>query len=150
MTSAEWADVFRVNVDATFACLQAAARSMRQRSQGAIVNTCSLSALCPAVRQSHYDSSKAAVLALTRSAAVELAPRGVRVNPVPSGLIERYGIEQDWPDGVARWLERAPLARVGSPTDVAGAYPFLVLSLASWITGQNLIVDGGITASPAY
>jgi NAD(P)-dependent dehydrogenase (short-subunit alcohol dehydrogenase family) len=68
MTSAEWAEVFRVNVDATFACLQAAARSMSQRSQGAIVNTCSLSALCPAVRQSRYNSSKAAVLALTRSA----------------------------------------------------------------------------------
>ncbi len=67
MTSAEWAEVFRVNVDATFACLQAAARSMSQRSQGAIVNTCSLSALRPAVRQSHYNSSKAAVLALTRS-----------------------------------------------------------------------------------
>jgi 3-oxoacyl-[acyl-carrier protein] reductase len=72
------------------------------------------------------------------------------INAVSSGLIERYGIEQDWPDGVARWLERAPLARVGSPTDVADACLFLVLSLASWITGQNLIVDGGITASPAY
>ena len=74
MTSAEWAEVFAVNVDATFVCLQAAARSMAQRSQGAIVNVASLSALRPAVRQSHYNSSKAAVIALTRSAAVELAP----------------------------------------------------------------------------
>jgi NAD(P)-dependent dehydrogenase (short-subunit alcohol dehydrogenase family) len=71
MTSAEWAEVFAMNVDATFVCLQAAARSMAQRSQGAIVNVASLSALRPTVRQSHYDSSNAAVIALTRSAAVE-------------------------------------------------------------------------------
>src|ERR687892_239769 len=64
MTSAEWAEVFAVNVDATFVCLQAAGRSMAQRSQGAIVNVASLSALRPTVRQSHYNSSNAAVIAL--------------------------------------------------------------------------------------
>ena len=127
-----------------------AARSMTSQGGGAIVNIASLSAHRPALHQSHYNASKAAVIALTRSAPVEYAPQHIRVNSVSPGLIERPGIERQWPDGVRRWTERAPLGRLGTPADVANACVFLASPLASWITGHDLVVDGGISAAPAY
>jgi NAD(P)-dependent dehydrogenase (short-subunit alcohol dehydrogenase family) len=86
----------------------------------------------------------------TRSAALELGACGIRVNCVSPGLIARPGIEEQWPDGVARWQERAPLTRLGQPEDVADACLFLASPAARWITGQNLVVDGGVTASAIY
>jgi NAD(P)-dependent dehydrogenase (short-subunit alcohol dehydrogenase family) len=116
------AEVFAVNVDATFVCLQAAARSMAQRSQGAIVNVASLSALRPAVRQGHNNSSKAAVIALTRSAAVELAPpQAAACHPQASRALDRAlgsGAVRDR-DGSGGWggcrLERAG-AKTAAPS----------------------------------
>ena len=90
------------------------------------------------------------MIALTRSPAAEYAPQRIRVNSVSPGLIERPGIESQWPEGVASWTERAPLGRLGTPTDVANACLFLASPLASWITGHDLVVDGGISATPAY
>lgn len=146
----EWTAVLRANLDTTFLCIQRAARSMIPRGGGGIVNIASLSAHRPALHQSHYNASKAAVIALTRSPAVEYAPQRIRVNSVSPGLIERPGIESQWPEGVVGWTERAPLGRLGTPTDVANACLFLASPLASWITGHDLVVDGGISATPAY
>jgi NAD(P)-dependent dehydrogenase (short-subunit alcohol dehydrogenase family) len=85
-----------------------------------------------------------------RAAALEYGPLGVRVNTVSPGLIERPGIEHDWPDGVARWLAKAPLRRLGRPQDVADACLYLASPLASWVSGHDLVVDGGVSTNPTW
>jgi 3-oxoacyl-[acyl-carrier protein] reductase len=151
MTTDDWSAVLRDNATTTFSCTRSAARTMIERGRGgSIINIASLSATHPAPEQSHYNSSKAAVVTLTMSAAQELGPHGIRVNAVSPGLIERPDIEREWPDGVRRWRSRAPLGRLGHPLDVADACLFLASPLSSWITGQNLVVDGGVSAAPAY
>jgi NAD(P)-dependent dehydrogenase (short-subunit alcohol dehydrogenase family) len=150
MTIDDWRRVLRVNLDATLLCTQAAARRMRTSGGGAVVNIASLSAHRPATEQSHYDAAKAGVVTFTRAAAVELGPVGIRVNSVSPGLVHRPGIEQDWLDGVTRWQDRVPLGRLVAPSDVADACVFLASPLAAGITGQDLLVDGGISATPAY
>ncbi len=90
------------------------------------------------------------VLAYTRSAALELGPRRVRVNAVSPGLIWREGIEEAWPEGVASFKARAPLGRLGRPEEVAEACLFLASDRAGFITGANLVVDGGILTAPMF
>lgn len=151
MTEVEWSQVVADNLTSAALCIGAAARRLRDAGGGgAFVNVGSLSALRPADGQSHYNAAKAGVLSLTASAAVELAPFAIRVNAVSPGLVERPSLHDDWPDGVARWQARAPLGRLGRPDDVADACLFLASPMAAWITGQNLVVDGGISVAPAY
>ena len=114
---------------------------------GAIVNIASIEGLQPAFDHSHYAASKAAVIMHTRAAALELGRRGVRVNCVSPGLIDvEGGLEHAWPSGVERWHAAAPLHRLGRPDDVADAVLFLASDAARWITGANLVVDGGVLA----
>ena len=86
----------------------------------------------------------------TRAAALELGRHGIRVNSVSPGLIWCQGLEDAWPDGVERWRAAAPLERLGRPEDVADACLFLASTAARWITGADLKVDGGVTASPIF
>ena len=86
----------------------------------------------------------------TRSAAQELGPHGVRVNAVSPGLIHAPGIEEAWPEGVARWLEAAPLGRMGEAVEVADACLFLASPAAAWITGAVVPVDGGVLSRPVF
>ena len=150
ISETEWREMYRSNVDSCFFCLQAAARHMQTRGGGAIVNVASIAALAPGPDHSHYNSAKAAVVMLTRSAAQELGRYNIRVNAVSPGLVARPGIAQEWPEGVARWQAAAPLERLGEPDDVAGACLFLVSPAARWITGHNLVVDGGVMSSQIY
>ncbi|MEQ8206566.1 MAG: SDR family NAD(P)-dependent oxidoreductase [Woeseia sp.] len=150
MSYEEWSGMLRSNLDSAFLCSQAAARHMKTTGSGAIVNIASIAASSPGPEHSHYNSAKAAVVMLTRSAAQELGAFGIRVNAVSPGVIGRPGIEEQWPDGVERWRERAPLQRLGQPEDVADACLFLASPAARWISGHNLIVDGGIMAASIY
>lgn len=150
ISEAEWREMYGSNVDSCFFCTQAAARHMQSAGGGAIVNIASIAALAPGPDHAHYNSAKAAVVMLTRSAAQELGRYNVRVNAVSPGLIARPGIEQQWPDGVARWQSSAPLERLGEPDDVARACLFLASDAARWITGHNLVVDGGVMSSNIY
>jgi NAD(P)-dependent dehydrogenase (short-subunit alcohol dehydrogenase family) len=86
----------------------------------------------------------------TRSAAAELGRHGIRVNTVSPGLIDRVGLAEAWPDGVKRYLEAVPLGRLGTGDDVADACLFLASPLARWITGAELVVDGGVMTSQVY
>ena len=117
---------------------------------GAIVNIASIEAQNPAVAHSHYDAAKSGIVMYTRAAAQELGRQGIRVNAVSPGLIWRDGLDTDWPDGVARYLRAAPLSRLGRPDDVADACLFLASSGARWITGANLVVDGGVLTNTVY
>ena len=150
MKAAEWDTVLAANLRSALECLQAAGRRMAGRGQGVIVNVTSIQAFRPAQALAHYSAAKAGLEMLTRSAALELGPSGVRVNAVAPGLIWREGIETAWPDGVARYLARAPLGRLGQPEDVADACLFLASPAARFITGTTLVVDGGVLAAPAF
>jgi len=138
-------EMLRVNVGGVIAMTREAAAVMAEHGGGdAIVNVSSIEGLQPAFDHSHYAASKAAVIMHTRAAALELGPTGVRVNCVSPGLIHVDGLEEAWPEGVARWHAAAPLGRLGQPADVADAVLFLASDAARWITGANLVVDGGV------
>ena len=151
MTGAQLDAMMAANLRSVHLCTQAAARQMIQQQRGgAIVNIASIEAENPAPNHAHYDASKAGVLMYTRAAANELGPLGVRVNAVSPGVIWREGIEQAWPEGVNRYRAAAPLGRLGTPADVANACLFLASGAAGWITGANLVVDGGVLTNRAY
>jgi glucose 1-dehydrogenase/3-oxoacyl-[acyl-carrier protein] reductase len=146
----DWHEMYKANLDTAFLCTQAAAVHMKKRGGGAIVNMASVSAVNPGAAHSHYNSAKAAVVMLTRSAAQELGAHNIRVNVVSPGLIARDGIREQWPDGVTRWENQAPLGRMGTPEDVADACLFFASPASRFITGQNLILDGGVMSSMIY
>lgn len=151
LTAAQWDEMLANNLRTVFLCTQAAARQMQAQGQGgAIVNITSIEAHNPAPAHSHYDASKGGVLMFTRAAAFELGAHGIRVNAVAPGLIWREGLDQAWPDGVARWQRSAPLGRLGQPEDVADACLFLAGPASRWITGASLPVDGGVLTHQAY
>lgn len=150
MTRAEFDEVIAANLGAVFECTLAAANHMRADGLRSVVNIASIEGIQPAAGHSHYSASKAAMLAHTRAAALELGPTGIRINAVAPGLIDRPGIAEAWPEGVARWEEAAPLRRLGTPADVGDACLFLASPLARWITGAVLVVDGGVLSRPTW
>ncbi len=150
MTVDEWRDVIDVNLTGTFAMTQAASRIMQRNDGGSITHIASVEASLPAAQHAHYAASKAAVKMHARSAALELGVHGIRVNTVSPGLIDRGDLAESWPQGRQSWLSAVPLKRTGTPQDVADACVFLASPLASWISGHDLVVDGGMTAVPAW
>ncbi|MDH6451266.1 MULTISPECIES: SDR family NAD(P)-dependent oxidoreductase [unclassified Streptomyces] len=148
MTAAQWRAVVDTNLTGVFACTQAAAEFMRQG--GSVTHIASIEAGRSAPGHAHYSASKAAVVAHARAAALEYGPHRIRVNTVSPGLIDREGLAEDWPEGLERWVRKAPLGRLGRPEDVADACVFLASPLASWITGHDLAVDGGMSARPTW
>lgn len=151
MPEEEWDAVIDVNLKSVFLCTQSAARLMiEQGDGGAIVNIASVEGETPAPMHSHYTSAKAGALMHTRSAALELGPHGIRVNAVSPGLIWREGLEDDWPEGVERWEETAPLGRLGQPEDIADACLFLASPASRWISGATRAVDGGVLARAVF
>ena len=148
MTAADWRAVVETNLTGVFACTQAAAEVMGPG--GCVTHIASIEARHPAPEHAHYSASKAAIVTHARSAALEYGPRGIRVNTVSPGLIDRAGLAEAWPEGVQRWGRKAPLGRLGRPEDVADACVFLASPLASWVTGHDLVVDGGVSARPTW
>ena len=151
MSDEEWQSMLDTNLTAVHRLTQAVARHFISRgSTGSVVHISSIEGSNPAAFHGHYSVSKAGVIMHARAAALELGAHGIRVNSVSPGLIHRPGIEEQWPEGVARWKASAPLTRLGTPEDIADACLFLVSPLARWITGANLVVDGGALASPTW
>lgn len=149
LTSDDELEMLRVNVGGITALTRAAALAMTASDSGetgCVVNVSSIEGLQAAAGHSHYAASKAAVIMHTRAAALELGPRGIRVNAVAPGLIDNGALAEQWPEGVARWHAAAPLQRLGTPDDIADAVLFLASPAARWITGSTLVVDGGVLA----
>lgn len=143
----EWRKVMAANLDSAFYVTQSAVRYLASAGQGgAIVNIASIEGSDPARGHSHYATSKAGLLMLTRACALEYGPAGIRCNAVSPGLIDEEGLADNWPDGVNRWLEKVPLGRMGSRDDVAAATFFLLSPESAWISGANLVVDGGMSS----
>jgi NAD(P)-dependent dehydrogenase (short-subunit alcohol dehydrogenase family) len=145
-----WDRVIRVNLRTVYTCSKAAIPAMLVRGQGSIVNVASIAAsVC--VGGSAYAATKGAILALTRHTAVELASRGIRVNAVSPGFMrtpmstgERDGLtaaQQD--ERIAAFGELMPMRRAGSVDDIANAILYLASDEAGYVTGQEIIVDGG-------
>lgn len=151
MALSAWREMMATNLDGVFLTTRIAAQAMIARGAGgAIVNIASIEGHGPAAGHGHYATSKAGQLMFTRAAALEYGRHGIRVNSVSPGLIDRPGLAADWPAGVARWTAAAPLERLGQPEDVADAVLFLASPAARWITGADLLVDGGVSTHPTW
>lgn len=151
ITDDDWSEMIDTNVTACHRITQAFARHVAARGgDGSVVHIASIEGTQPAPGHSHYAVSKAALIMHAKAAALELGRSGVRVNAVSPGLIHREGIDEGWPEGVGRWREKAPLGRLGDASDVGDACVFLCSPLAKWITGINLVVDGGVSARSTW
>jgi NAD(P)-dependent dehydrogenase (short-subunit alcohol dehydrogenase family) len=151
MSVPQWRAVVETNLIGSFATVQAAASVMGERGGGGVIILIgSIEGTQPAWSHAHYCASKAAVIHFARTAALEYGRYGIRVNSVSPGLIWRDGLDLDWPDGVARCQQASPLGRLGRPADVGNACVFLASSMAEWITGQDLVVDGGVSVHPTW
>jgi NAD(P)-dependent dehydrogenase (short-subunit alcohol dehydrogenase family) len=147
LEDADWQRVLAVNLTGTFYCLQEAARVMAPQRQGAIVVIASTNAFWVEYHMTHYNVSKAGVVALVRSAAIDLAPLGIRVNAIEPGVVNTplaAFVVQD-PVAGAEYLKRIPLGRFQEPADVARTALFLASDDAAYVTGHALIADGGLT-----
>lgn len=141
------AQMMAANLAAPTLLTRALAKAGRRAS---VVNIASIEGMQPAGGHSHYAASKAALIMASRAAALELGPLGIRVNSISPGLIDAGGLKANWPEGVKRWLDVVPLGRLGRPEDIAEAALFLCSEAAGWITGANLVVDGGVLSAPTW
>jgi NAD(P)-dependent dehydrogenase (short-subunit alcohol dehydrogenase family) len=147
---AEWDRVVTTNLKGCYLCTQLAARNMKDRRSGAIVNIGSGCNKVPFPSLSGYTASKGGIEMFTKSAAMELGPYGIRVNCVAPGAIETERTKKEVADFAKSWSQLTPLGRIGTPDDVAAAVEFLLSDRASFITGQTLGVDGGLFAQPRW
>jgi 3-oxoacyl-[acyl-carrier protein] reductase len=142
MDVAAWDAVLDVNLKGSFLCAQAAMAVMRKRKSGAIVNTASISAFGN-IGQANYSASKAGVIGLTKTLALEGARDGIRVNAVAPGFVETP-MTKAIPDHLReQMIARIPLKRPAQPEDVARVHLFLVSDESAYVTGQVIVVDGG-------
>ncbi|MHC4470214.1 MAG: 3-oxoacyl-[acyl-carrier-protein] reductase [Planctomycetota bacterium] len=144
MSAEDFELVLKVNLHGTFYMTQAVARGMMKARSGAVVNVASVIGLHGNVGQANYAASKGGVIALTKSTAKDLAGRGIRVNAVAPGFIET-AMTETLPEKVKdQMLGVIPFGRFGETSDVVGAVLYLSSDLAAYVTGQVLVVDGGM------
>jgi meso-butanediol dehydrogenase/(S,S)-butanediol dehydrogenase/diacetyl reductase len=143
ITPEEWRRVVRTNLDGVFFVAREAARAMMAGTGGVILNMGSTNGIMGYHHYADYNASKAGVIELTRSMALELAPR-VRVNCICPGYILTPMQEAEYTPGMLRAFEaKVPLGRLGRPEDVAALFAFLASDEAAFITGQTFVIDGG-------
>ena len=145
ITDKDWNDTLAVNLTGVFLCSQVVAREMRERGSGAIVNMASTNGILGEPGLAPYNASKAGVVLLSKTMAIELAPHNIRVNSVCPGFIfTDLALEGGMSEEEIRaYTSKIPLNRYGRVEEVANAFAFLASDEASFITGTELVVDGG-------
>jgi len=144
-----WDAIIRANLKTTFLCSKAVSTVMvEKKTPGSIINIASVNALSGSPGSAAYGAAKAGIINLTQSLAMELAPYHIRVNAIAPGVIDTPGTTQ-WmtPEREKEIIKSVPLSRRGNPEDVAGAAIYLASDYADYVTGQTLVVDGGIMAT---
>ena len=144
MSEADWDAVINVNLKGTFNCTKAAAKVMLKQKSGKIINIASIIGIIGNFGQANYAASKAGIIALTKTTAKELASRGICVNAVAPGFIQTEMTAKLPADIQQKLLAQIPLSRLGKPEDVANLCLFLASSESDYITGQTIIIDGGM------
>ena len=150
----DWDRCFAVNAKGTFVCSQVAARLMVAAGRGSIINQGSVAAVVGIANFASYCASKGAVVALTRSMSVDLAPRGVRVNAICPGTVYTPLMEPmltargggDMAAGLALTVAKYPIGRLGTPEEIAAVALFLASDDSSFLTGSVITADGGMTS----
>lgn len=150
MSMEEWNKLMQVNLNAVYLCAREEARHMRKAGYGKIINTASISAYIVNTpqKQSAYNVSKAAVMHLTKSLAAEWAPDGIRVNSISPGYTKTLLVEKllETPEGktiLPKWLEKVPLNCMATPEDLQGLAVYLAGETSDYVTGTDIIIDGG-------
>jgi len=144
MSEEDWSDVIETNLGGVFHTCRAAVRGMMKRRAGSIVNISSIVGLHGNPGQTNYSASKAGIIGFTKALARELGNRGIRANVVAPGYVDTRLTQVIADEMRELMLANTPLSRFGTPEDIAGAVRFLCSDEASFITGEVLLVDGGL------
>ncbi|MBQ5452262.1 MAG: 3-oxoacyl-[Bacteroidales bacterium] len=144
MSEAQWDAVINVNLKSAFNFIHAALPQMMKQRKGAIINMASVVGVHGNAGQANYASSKAGLIALAKSVAQEMGPKGIRANAIAPGFIET-AMTAALPEKVREeWKKRIPLRRGGTPEDIAEVATFLASDMSSYVTGQVIQIDGGM------
>lgn len=145
MSEEDWDRVLAVNLKGVFTCTKAASRIMIKQRSGKIVNIASIIGIMGNAGQANYAASKGGIISFTKSVARELASRNVNANAVAPGFIQTAMTDKLTPEQKSAMLANIPLNRLGVPLDVANACLFLASADSDYITGQTIVVDGGMS-----
>ena len=149
-TLADWESAAKVNLNPAMLLARLGGLQLAADGGGAIVYIASYDGMSGAAHHAFYGMCKAAMLSLVKTAAVELGPMGIRVNAVSPGIVWTPRMVGAIGDDYPKWAELGPLGRTALPSDVAGSVAFLLSELSSYMTGENLLLDGGVSAVSPY
>ncbi len=145
MTDSDWDRVLDINLKGAFLCSREVSKVMIKQKKGKIINISSIIGIMGNIGQSNYAASKGGLIALTKSLAKELAGRNITVNAIAPGFIETEMTLKLKDEMKNTIIEKIPLKRFGKPEDIAGLVQFLTSDYASYITGETIIIDGGLS-----
>lgn len=145
MEPGDWHEVINTNLNGTFNLTRASIVPFIKQKSGVIVNIASVSGVVGIPRQTNYSASKAGIIGFTKALAKEVAPYNIRVNAVAPGFIETGMLENLKEEYKSQIIKQTPLARLGKPEEVAKAVKFLVSDDAKYVTGQTIVIDGGMS-----